>query len=594
MGSGKDTIAVKPSVLAGLDITDAEWRLLLSAPFMIAVGRGQFAPLLLATAFIPLLTWIGLAKPNIAIPIWAGSGNPRLGFIVGVLENMVAFAGNQIEKATGVYIVGNGGSAMIAGHFAADACKNDRLRALAFNDAALLTAAGNDLAFSEIFAVPLSQLRELGQRLIQIHGQHAHQLLLKPEHQKALLDAYADEPALLAAMSQAYQRWHQSCRELAHHQQQSIEREARKQLLQYQLKELNEFAPQAGEFEQTDAEYKRLANSGQLLTLSQQTLQLLADSDENNMLSQLYSAKHLLLELAGLDDKLSGLLDMLEEASIQISEASDELRHYADRMDLDPNRLHELEQRLSRQISLARKHQVAPEELPQLHQQLLDEQQLLSQQESDHEHLNEAVTLHHQQALALAEQLHQKRLHYAAELTTLITDSMQALSMPHGKFNIDVRFEPQHLSAEGASRTEFCVSTNPGQPLQPLAKVASGGELSRIALAIQVITARKMETPALIFDEVDVGISGPTAAIVGRLLRQLGESTQVMCVTHLPQVAGCGHQHLFVSKQTDGTVTETQMAPLDKRARLQELARLLGGSEVTRNTLANAKELLAA
>lgn len=395
-------------------------------------------------------------------------------------------------------------------------------------------------------------------------------------------------------MSQAYQRWHQSCRELAHHQQQSIEREARKQLLQYQLKELNEFAPQAGEFEQTDAEYKRLANSGQLLTLSQQTLQLLADSDENNMLSQLYSAKHLLLELAGLDDKLSGLLDMLEEASIQISEASDELRHYADRMDLDPNRLHELEQRLSRQISLARKHQVAPEELPQLHQQLLDEQQLLSQQESDHEHLNEAVTLHHQQALALAEELHQKRLHYAAELTTLITDSMQALSMPHGKFNIDVRFEPQHLSAEGASRTEFCVSTNPGQPLQPLAKVASGGELSRIALAIQVITARKMETPALIFDEVDVGISGPTAAIVGRLLRQLGESTQVMCVTHLPQVAGCGHQHLFVSKQTDGTVTETQMAPLDKRARLQELARLLGGSEVTRNTLANAKELLAA
>ncbi len=186
----------------------------------------------------------------------------------------------------------------------------------------VINADGRSRGFINGTAVPLSQLRELGQRLIQIHGQHAHQLLLKPEHQKALLDAYADEPALLAAMSQAYQRWHQSCRELAHHQQQSIEREARKQLLQYQLKELNEFAPQAGEFEQTDAEYKRLANSGQLLTLSQQTLQLLADSDENNMLSQLYSAKHLLLELAGLDDKLSGLLDMLEEASIQISEAA--------------------------------------------------------------------------------------------------------------------------------------------------------------------------------------------------------------------------------------------------------------------------------
>lgn len=207
-----------------------------------------------------------------------------------------------------------------------------------------------------------------------------------------------------------------------------------------------------------------------MLTLSQQALQLLADDEQHNMLSQLYTTKHLLLDLIGMDEKLSGLLDMLEEASIQISEASDELRHYADRMDLDPNRLHELEQRLSRQISLARKHHVSPEELPGLHQQLLDEQQLLSQQASDQQHLSEAVNLHHQQALALAEQLHQKRQHYAAELTTLITESMNALSMPHGKFNIDVRFEPEYLSSEGASRVEFCVSTNPGQPLQPLVK----------------------------------------------------------------------------------------------------------------------------
>jgi DNA repair protein RecN (Recombination protein N) len=171
---------------------------------------------------------------------------------------------------------------------------------------------------------------------------------------------------------------------------------------------------------------------------------------------------------------------------------------------------------------------------------------------------------------------------------------MHSLSMPHGVFAIDVAFDERHLTAEGADHIEFRVTTNPGQPLQPIAKVASGGELSRIALAIQVITARKMETPALIFDEVDVGISGPTAAVVGKLLRQLGESTQVMCVTHLPQVAGCGHHHFFVCKETDGEMTETHMHPLDKRARLQELARLLGGSEVTRNTLANAKELLAA
>ena len=453
---------------------------------------------------------------------------------------------------------------------------------------------GRSRGFINGTPVPLSQLRELGQHLIQIHGQHAHQLLLKPEHQKALLDAYSDQPLLLSEMRKAYQNWHQSCRQLAQYQQQMSERESRRQLLQYQLKELNEFAPQAGEYEQIDEEYKRLANSGQLLSLSQNALYLLADGEEQNIVSLLYSARNQLTELAELDSKMNDLIVMLDDASIQVSEASDELRHYSERLDMDPNRLFELEQRLSRQMNLARKHHVSAEDLPELHRQLLEEQQELDDQETNQAELSEAVQRHYQQAVAVAEQLHEKRQYFADELTHLITQSMQALSMPHGKFKIQVQFEPEHLNMEGADRLEFQVTTNPGQPLQALAKVASGGELSRIALAIQVITAQKMETPALIFDEVDVGISGPTAAIVGRLLRQLGESTQVMCVTHLPQVAGCGHQHYFVSTETDGDVTETQMNRLDKKARLQELARLLGGSEVTRNTLANAKELLAA
>nr|WP_165383726.1 DNA repair protein RecN [Rahnella sp. RFA10(1/100)] len=457
-----------------------------------------------------------------------------------------------------------------------------------------ISSDGRSRGFINGTPVPLSQLRELGQHLIQIHGQHAHQLLLKPEHQKDLLDAYSDQPLLLSEMRKAYQNWHQSCRQLAQYQQQMTERESRRQLLQYQLKELNEFAPQAGEYEQIDEEYKRLANSGQLLSLSQNALYLLADGEEQNIVSLLYSARHQLAELAELDSKMNELIIMLDDASIQVSEASDELRHYSERLDMDPNRLFELEQRLSRQMNLARKHHVSAEELPELHRQLLEEQQALDDQETNQAELSEAVQHHYQQAVAIAEQLHEKRQYFADELTHLITQSMQALSMPHGKFKIQVQFEPEHLNMEGADRLEFQVTTNPGQPLQALAKVASGGELSRIALAIQVITAQKMETPALIFDEVDVGISGPTAAIVGRLLRQLGESTQVMCVTHLPQVAGCGHQHYFVSKETDGEVTETQMNRLDKKARLQELARLLGGSEVTRNTLANAKELLAA
>ncbi|WP_312285227.1 DNA repair protein RecN [Yokenella regensburgei] len=458
----------------------------------------------------------------------------------------------------------------------------------------VISADGRSRGFINGTAVPLSQLRELGQLLIQIHGQHAHQLLIKPEHQKSLLDGYAGEYQLTQQMAERYQQWHQSCRDLAQHQQQSQERIARAELLQYQLKELNEFNPQPGEFEQIDEEYKRLANSGQLLSTSQHALAILADGEEANLQSQLYTAKQLVEELAGMDSKLAGVLNMLEEAAIQLSEASDELRHYCDRLDLDPNRLFELEQRISRQIALARKHQISPEALPDFHQALLDEQQQLDDQADSLETLSLAVTKHHQLALETAQQLHVLRQANAEELSELITDSMHMLAMPHGQFTIDVTFEEKHLTAEGADRVEFRVTTNPGQPLQPIAKVASGGELSRIALAIQVITARKMETPALIFDEVDVGISGPTAAVVGKLLRQLGESTQVMCVTHLPQVAGCGHHHFYVSKETDGAMTETHMQPLDKKARLQELARLLGGSEVTRNTLANAKELLAA
>lgn len=458
----------------------------------------------------------------------------------------------------------------------------------------VISSDGRSRGFINGTAVPLSQLRELGQRLIQVHGQHAHQLLVKPEYQKSLLDGYAGEYDLARQMSEHYHLWHQSCRELAQHQQQSQERAARAELLQYQLKELNEFNPQAGEYEQIDEEYKRLANSGQLLTTSQHTLAILTDGEDVNLQSQLYTAKQLVMELASMDSKLAGLLDMLEDASIQLTEASDELRHYCDRLDMDPNRLFELEQRLSRQISLARKHHVSPETLPQFHQSLLDEQQQLDDQADSLETLNMAVTRHHQLALTSARELHERRVAHARELGGLITESMHSLSLPHGQFTIDVSFEERHLTAEGADRVEFRVTTNPGQPLQPIAKVASGGELSRISLAMQVITARKMETPALIFDEVDTGISGPTAAVVGKLLRQLGESTQVMCVTHLPQVAGCGHHHFFVSKETDGSMTETRMQPLDKRARLQELARLLGGSEITRHALANAKELLAA
>lgn len=458
----------------------------------------------------------------------------------------------------------------------------------------VISSDGRSRGFINGTAVPLSQLRELGQHLIQIHGQHAHQLLIKAEHQLQLLDNFMGEQSLTQYMAHSYQQWRQSQNELEHYRQQCQQRDARTELLSYQLHELNEFNPQAGEFEQIDKEYRRLANSSQLQTSSQQVLQLLTDDEENSLQSQLYSLQQRMADLAGMDDKLTDVVTMLGDAAIQVSEASHELRHYCDKLEPDPERFSELETRLSTQITLARKHHVSPQQLAELHQRLLAEQQQLDSQASRQQELEHAVVLHHQQALQAAWQLHQQRQNCASELSQLISDSMHSLAMPHGQFHIALHFTENHLNVRGADSIEFRVTTNPGQPLQSLSKVVSGGELSRIALAIQVITARKMSTPALIFDEVDTGISGPTAAIVGKLLRELGEATQVMCVTHLPQVAGCGHHHFLVSKDTENGVTQTHMQPLDKRARLQELARLLGGSEVTKNTLANAKELLAA
>lgn len=302
------------------------------------------------------------------------------------------------------------------------------------------------------------------------------------------------------------------------------------------------------------------------MTLSQNSLQLLSDNEEQNILSMLNVAKHEITELTSMESQFNSLLEMLEEASIQISEVSDELRHYSDRLEMDPNRLFEVEKRMSKYISLSRKHRVAPEELYDLHQQLMEEKNALLRQNDDCKTLIEKVKTDHLIALDIAKQLHQVRQQYANELSQLITNSMHQLSMPHGYFTVDTYFDDSSLQIDGATKVEFNVTTNPGQPHQALSKVASGGELSRIALAIQVITAKKMDTPALIFDEVDVGISGPTAAIVGKLLRELGESTQVMCVTHLPQVAGCGHQHYFVNKETNGEETETTMKLLSKKS----------------------------
>ncbi|WP_217556964.1 DNA repair protein RecN [Vibrio metschnikovii] len=458
----------------------------------------------------------------------------------------------------------------------------------------IISKDGRSRAFINGSPVPLSQLKSLGQLLINIHGQHAHQQLMKPELQLAMLDQYAGHLDLLKQARLAYQQWRQVNHHLKQLRENSQQNQAQLQLLEYQIKELNELALGEEEFIELEQEHKRLSNSGDLAINCQKAINLLYESEEVNALNLLQTVSHTLIELAEMDAQLNTLPTMLNEAMIQLEETNNELRAYLDHIDVDPERMSYVEERYSRVLSLARKHHVLPEELYQHHQALLQQIALLDCSEEKIQELENDVAVHYQTFASCAEKLHKSRSRYAKELDKLISLSMHELSMEKAQFKIDVVQHQGQPSPLGFDHVTFLVSTNPGQPLQPIAKVASGGELSRISLAIQVITAQKIDTPSLIFDEVDVGISGPTAAVVGKMLRKLGESTQVLCVTHLPQVAGCGHHQLFVAKQTKGGKTETQMVKLSEEQRIAELARLLGGSQITPSTLANAKELLIA
>ncbi|USD38438.1 DNA repair protein RecN [Ferrimonas sp. SCSIO 43195] len=455
-----------------------------------------------------------------------------------------------------------------------------------------ISSEGRSKAWINGQPVPLAQLKALGQRLITIHGQHAHQGLLQSHTQLSLLDQYAGHQALLHKCSDGYRRWKHLDNELARLQQEQQQRQARQQLLEYQVQELDEFALEPGEFEAIESEHRRLANCTTLMEQSQRAVYLLSEGEEVSAVSLLQQAIAEVETLASDDKALEPGLALLHEGLIQLQEGANELAHYHQSLELDPQRFDELEQRLSKAMTLARKHQVKAGELAQLHQTLAEELQSLSASEQRLDELDGERQLAMDAYLQAAQRLSKSRQRYAKELNKLVTANLRELALPHAKFQIEVQFDDGSVSPAGGDRIQFQVSTNPGQPLQPLGKVASGGELSRISLAIQVITAKKVSTPTLIFDEVDVGISGPTAAVVGRMLRTLGDATQVFCVTHLPQVAGNGHNHMFVSKSTKGQVTETQMAALSNDDRLDELARLLGGDSITENTLANARELL--
>jgi DNA repair protein RecN (Recombination protein N) len=455
----------------------------------------------------------------------------------------------------------------------------------------VVARAGRSRGYINGVPQPTQALRELGEQLVDIHGQHEHQSLLRREAQRQLLDDYAGHQALAAELAERYQTWSQLRRELRELRQAASERDARLDILRYHLRELAALNLAEGEVAHLESEQRRLAHASQLLDTSQRLLGWLSADEESSIADRLDHGLRELDALSRLDARLAPVGELLNAALIQIQEASGELRGYAQAIDLDPDHLAQVEQRLAAAHQLARKHRTAAEELPALRARFEAEREVLEHSETRLEALQQALKTARAAYQTDADRLSEQRATAARELSERVSTALAGLGMPGGCFAIVLERLEQPTPA-GLEAVEFQVSANPGQPLRPLARVASGGELSRISLAIQVIAAHAARIPTLIFDEVDTGIGGGVAEVVGRQLRALGGGRQVLCVTHLPQVAAQAHRQFKAEKETDGATTHTQVVLLESDARVTEIARMLGGLELTANTLAHAREMV--
>ena len=459
----------------------------------------------------------------------------------------------------------------------------------------VITREGRSRSYINGRPAPLALLRELGQYLVDIHGQHEHQRLLKKEHHRVLLDEFGSLTTLAEETRRLYHKWRRQQAELEQLTQVSDERNARIQLLSYQVEELLQLALADGELEQLEQEQQLLENAGSLLGTGQQLLSL-SDEDENgNCQAMLHHCLQLLQQLDSRDSRLQQASEMFNSALIQVEEASREVRHFLDTVEINPERQQEVEERLSAIYDVARKHRLLPEQLPQFQETLQLELASLTGSNSDIERLSQEAHLAWEQYLSTAAELSLARQHQAEKLSGLVDAQLSALGMPVARFTACLTpLETERYNANGLEDVEFLISTNEGQPARALARVASGGELSRISLAIQVVTAQTSSTPTLVFDEVDVGIGGAIAEVVGRMLRELGQRVQVLCVTHQPQVAAQGHQHLFVSKKGLKGTTQTRVSHLTQDQRVEEVARMLGGLDITQTSMEHAREMLSA
>ena len=456
--------------------------------------------------------------------------------------------------------------------------------------------AGRSKAYINGIPATAAQLRELGDMLVDIHGQHAHQSLLKSEAQRALLDGQAtareagaeQDARQVAAL---HKRWRALVRQREEFETNAANVLYERERLEWQVGELEKLAAKPGEWTDITNEHSRLSHAASLLEGAQEALSLISESEDHPIVSQLSGLNQKLGKLVSVDAELQPIVDLIESSRIQLQESVYALNNYLDRVELDPERLHQLDARMEAMHSTARKFRVTPEELPEEHAKLSEKLQHLADA-SDIEGLLRQEAKIEAEYRSVAERLSATRRAAALELGQAVTRAMQELSMTGGSF--EIALHPCEPAAHGLEQVEFLVAGHAGTAPRSLAKVASGGELARIALAISVITSHATTTPTLIFDEVDSGIGGAVAEVVGRLLKRLGQGRQVLCVTHLPQVASQANQHFQVAKSTlENGKTASRIDMLDAKARVEEVARMLGGLEITATTRKHARELLA-
>lgn len=452
---------------------------------------------------------------------------------------------------------------------------------------------GKSRAFINGTPATLQLLSELGALLIKIQGQHQQQALTQKNSQLDIIDQYGNLTPLLNEIAITAQRWNQAKKDYDSLFQKSRDAKSQLDFLRFQLAEFEKLGLKENELDQLDLEHKKLSNADTLLTNCHAVMDLISDQD-NNLHDQINHCLHRLETIKKFDPALNNAYELLNAALIQMVEVEHEIKHYQEQIDLNPHRLQEIESRLSAMYELARKHRIQVKELKAFETKLLSELHSLENPDSKLQILSEQLSNLEKQYRTAANSLSSKRKKYAEKLSKLITRDIQSLNMQGGKFQITLHpINDPSPNPLGQERAEFLVAANTGQRLQPLSKVASGGELSRISLAIQVNIAKTIETPVLIFDEVDTGIGGATADIVGRLLQRLSAETQVFCITHLPQVASKAKQHLKVEKYVKQKQTFTTVKTLNPEERIDEIARMLGGLEISKESLEHAKVLLA-